>query len=69
MRARSVNGFLVPLKDYKMLASRIIYLLKNTDVLKSMSIMARKKAEERFNINTRIDAIISIYQKLLTIFS
>ena len=64
-----VNGFLVPLKDYKMLASRIIYLLKNTDVLKSMSIMARKKAEERFNINTRIDAIISIYQKLLTIFS
>jgi glycosyltransferase involved in cell wall biosynthesis len=61
-----VNGFLVPLKDYKMLASRIIYLLQNMDVLKRMAARARKKAEELFNANNRIDAIMSIYQKIRT---
>jgi len=61
-----VNGFLVPLKDYKTLASRIIYLLQNPDIIKRMGTMARKKAEERFNMNTRINAIISIYQKTIT---
>jgi glycosyltransferase involved in cell wall biosynthesis len=63
-----VNGYLVPSKDYKMLASRITYLLQNTDVIKRMGMITRKKAEERFNINTRIDAMISIYQKIITEF-
>jgi len=63
-----INGFLVPLKDYKMLASRIIYLLQNIDVLKRMSVMARKKAEKLFNLNDRIDAILSIYQKIMNEF-
>jgi glycosyltransferase involved in cell wall biosynthesis len=60
-----INGLLVPLKDSKMLASKIIYLLQNTDILKKMGAMARKKAEMKFNVENRINTILSIYQKLL----
>ena len=63
-----VNGFLVPIKDWKMLATRIIYLLQNVDVLKNMSRIARKKAQEKFDINKRIGTIMSIYENLSQIF-
>jgi glycosyltransferase involved in cell wall biosynthesis len=60
-----VNGFLVPLKDYEMLASRIIYLLQDMNTLKSMGAEARRKVEDQFNLSKRIDAIMSIYQKTI----
>jgi len=59
-----INGFLVPVKDWKTLAARIIYLLQNVDVLKNMSRMAREKAQEKFDINKRIDTIVSIYENV-----
>jgi glycosyltransferase involved in cell wall biosynthesis len=59
-----VNGFLVPLKDYKTLASKIIFMLKNSDMIKRFSVNGRKKAEEYFDINKRIRKMINIYDKL-----
>ena len=61
----NINGFLVPVKDYKMLASKIIYLLKNPHFMKNMGLKARKKAEDKFDINKRIDKITSIYEKIM----
>jgi len=57
-----VNGFLVPVKNWKMLAARIAYLIQNADMLRNMSRMAREKAQEKFDINKRIDIIMSIYK-------
>ena len=59
-----INGFLVPIKDWRELATKIIYLLQNTTILKDMARMARKRAQEKFDINKRIDTIISIYRNL-----
>jgi len=59
-----VNGFLVPVKDWKMLAARIVFLIQNADILRNMSRIARKKAQEKFDINKRIDIIMSIYKHL-----
>jgi glycosyltransferase involved in cell wall biosynthesis len=60
-----VNGFLVPPKDYKTLAAKIIYLLENPDLLRNFSANARKKAEERFDANKRICRIIDVYRKTM----
>ena len=42
-----VNGFIIPLKDPKTLAEKIIYLLKNPDVGKEFGMRNRKIIEER----------------------
>lgn len=59
-----INGFLVPPKDYRTLASRIIYL-SNMDIMKNMGIKAREKAERKFSIDERIRKVIDIYNKVL----
>jgi len=60
-----INGFLVPPRDYRMLASKIIYLLQNPDILKKMGMMARRKAEMQFNAENRYNIILSIYKKFV----
>jgi len=61
----SINGFLVPPKDYKELASKIIYLTENPDIIKKFGINARQKAEREFDINKRIDKILKIYSMII----
>lgn len=61
-----VNGFLVPIKDCKMLASRIIYLCENQDVLEEMGRRARMRAEQNFDINKRLSKLIDIYRKVIS---
>ena len=61
-----INGLLVPLKNYRMLALYIIYLLQNPDMLKKMGEMARRKAEMQFNVEKRISTILSIYRTVLS---
>jgi glycosyltransferase involved in cell wall biosynthesis len=60
-----INGFLVPPRDYRTLASKIIYLLQNPDILKKMCMMARRKAERQFNAENRVNIILSIYKKFV----
>jgi len=59
-----INGYLVPLKDYKKLAEKIIYLLEKPSLIKYMGIKARKKAEKSFDANKRIEKIMSIYRNI-----
>ena len=49
-----INGFLVPPKEYKMLASKIIYMLETLDIIRKFGVNARKKAEEHFDVSKRI---------------
>jgi len=42
------NGFLVPLNDVKTLAGRIVYLLRDDNLIKSMGENAQRKAKEIF---------------------
>lgn len=55
------NGFLVPVKDSKSLAEKMIYFLENPDRIYEMGENARKYAEENFHqkvINEKICKII-----------
>jgi N-acetyl-alpha-D-glucosaminyl L-malate synthase BshA len=59
------NGFLVPPRDPKALADRILYLLENPSEAKRMGLNGRKLAVERFDIEKRVDKIVKLYQELV----
>jgi len=59
------NGFLVPPRDPKALADRIMYFLENPSEARRMGLNGRRLAEERFDIEKRIDKIIKVYDDLL----
>ena len=57
------NGFLVPVKDSKAIAEKMIYFLENPDKIDEMGQNARKYVEENFDhrvINEKICKIIGI---------
>ncbi|MEM3641615.1 MAG: glycosyltransferase [Candidatus Bathyarchaeia archaeon] len=60
-----VNGFLVPAKDPKALAEKIIYLLQNEDIRKRFGTANRKVIEERNNYYKEMEKMEEIYRKLL----
>jgi glycosyltransferase involved in cell wall biosynthesis len=59
------NGFLVPPRDPKALADRILYLLENPSEARRMGLNGRKLAVERFDIEKRVDKIVKLYQELV----
>lgn len=59
------NGFLVKPKDPHTIAEKILYLCEHQDEAKKMGERGRGIAEEKFDINKRIDQIISLYEILL----
>ncbi|MEM0464172.1 glycosyltransferase [Pyrobaculum sp.] len=59
------NGFLVPPRDPRAIAEKIIYLAENPEEARRMGLNGRKMAEERFNLEKRIDAILRVYEELL----
>jgi len=58
------NGFLVPAKDPKALAEKIIYLLRNEDVRKRFGHINRKIIEERNNYYKEMEKMETIYEEL-----
>jgi glycosyltransferase involved in cell wall biosynthesis len=58
------TGFLVTNDDE--IVEKIIYLIENPSEAKRMGIKGRRLVEEKFNINKRIEAILSLYKKLLS---
>ena len=60
------NGFLVKPKDPKEIAEKILWLLEHPDIAKQMGMNGRKIVEEKFDINKRIEKIISLYRELLS---
>ena len=60
-----VSGFIVPLKDPKVLADKIIYLLKNKDVRMGFGMRNRKIIEERNNYYREMEKMENIYIELV----
>jgi glycosyltransferase involved in cell wall biosynthesis len=60
-----VNGFLVPIKDPKALAEKIIYLLRNEDVRKRFGKINREIIEERNNYYKEMEKMEDIYKELI----
>lgn len=60
-----VNGFVVPIKDPKSLAEKIIYLLQNEDIRKQFGKINRKIIEERNNYYKEMEKMEDIYEELV----
>jgi glycosyltransferase involved in cell wall biosynthesis len=60
-----VNGFVIPTKDPKILAEKIIYLLKNEDVRRKFGKVSRKIIEERNNYYREMEKMEDLYKKLV----
>jgi len=60
-----INGFLVPPRDPRAIADRILYFLENPSEIKRLGLNGRRLAEERFDIEKRIDRIIELYDSLI----
>jgi glycosyltransferase involved in cell wall biosynthesis len=59
------NGFLVPPRSPKTIADKILYLLENPSEARRIGRNGRMLAEEKYDIEKRVDKIIEIYKKLL----
>jgi len=60
------NGFLVEPRNSAQIAERILWLIENPDEARRMGMNGRKIVEEKFNIDKRIEKIISIYEEFLS---
>lgn len=59
------NGFLVPVKNYKIMAEKMLYFIENTDEIKKMGNNGRRTIEEKFSIEKWAKEIISTYNEIL----
>lgn len=59
-----LNGYLVEPKDPKSLADKIAFLIENPGLMKKMGREGRRIAEKNFDIEKRIDKILTIYSDL-----
>lgn len=60
-----VDGFLVPPEDPKVLADRILQLLRDPHLRARIGVKARRKVEANFDIREMTDRMARIYQELL----
>ncbi|MCK4731126.1 MAG: glycosyltransferase family 4 protein, partial [Methanophagales archaeon] len=61
------NGFVVPLKDPKTIAEKIIYLIERKDVRAKFGKMGRKMVKERFEYNKEMNKVEKIYEHLISV--
>lgn len=59
------NGFLVPPRNPKAIADRILYLLENPSEMRRMGLNGRVLAEREFDIEKRVDRVVRLYKALL----
>ena len=59
----NINGYLVPVKDYKVLSDKILFLLRNKKILSKMCKESRLKAENEFDQNLIVNQHMEIYKK------
>jgi len=58
------NGFLVPVKDHKILSQKIGLLLEDENLRKKMGEFGRIKAIEEFDVKKVVDAYLKLYEEL-----
>ena len=58
------NGFLVKPRDPHSIANKIIFLYEHPEEAREMGLNGRKKAEEKFDIDKKINRIIQLYSEL-----
>jgi glycosyltransferase involved in cell wall biosynthesis len=58
------NGFLIQLRNYRDFASKLLYLIENPSEVKRMGLNSRKLAEERYDLEKRVNKIINLYKSL-----
>ena len=58
------NGFLVPVKDSKILAEKIKFMIENPTIAQEMGVQGRKRAETEFDLNIIIKKTLAIYAHL-----
>jgi glycosyltransferase involved in cell wall biosynthesis len=59
------NGFVVPLKDPKTLAEKIIYLIEHEEVRRKLGEKGKKLVEEKFEYDTEMIKVENIYEQLI----
>ena len=59
------NGFLAQSRNLEEIAEKILWLIDNPEEAKRMGTNERRVVEEKFNIEKRIDRIISLYPRIL----
>ena len=59
------NGFLIPVKDHKMLATRITYLIKNAEIRREFGKANRQIIQEKAEYETEMAKVERIYQGLV----
>ena len=60
-----VNGFLVPIKDYKSLAKKIEILINNLKLREEFGKNSRIKAVNEFDIKAVVDKYLKVYEEVL----
>lgn len=60
-----VNGFVIPLKDPNSLAEKIVYLMKNEDVITRFGKISRKIIKERNDYFKEMEKMEGIYKELI----
>lgn len=57
------TGFLFPVGDYKTLSEKIYYLVENKNRRKEMGVLARNHVTHTFNIDAKVDELVSYYME------
>jgi glycosyltransferase involved in cell wall biosynthesis len=63
--ADGVNGFLVASEDANAMASRLLHLLRDSNLRRTMGQAARRSIELRFSMDAMIARLTGIYEELL----
>jgi glycosyltransferase involved in cell wall biosynthesis len=59
------NGFVIQLRNYRDFASKLLYLIENPSEVKRMGLNSRKLAEERYDLEKKVNKIIKLYKSLI----
>jgi len=59
------NGYVIQLRNYRDFALKLLYLIENPSEVKRMGLNSRKLAEERYDLEKRVNKIINLYKSLI----
>ncbi len=59
-----VNGYIIPVRSPEILASRIIFLLSNSEVRRKFALTNRQMVEEKANHQKEMDKMERLYESV-----